>query len=105
MQRSQTPYEYINELAEATPEEAKTLERFGNIYVRELWADPHSPEHPRSSGEVNELPGLWSRLQPQLFLYLIRHPYVVRSLPGRLWRSLSRLRARRRARRAFERDL
>ncbi|MFL5629108.1 MAG: DUF3488 and transglutaminase-like domain-containing protein, partial [Ktedonobacteraceae bacterium] len=40
IRRSQTPHEYINALAVAAPEEAATLDRFGDIYVRELWADP-----------------------------------------------------------------
>jgi transglutaminase-like putative cysteine protease len=103
--RSQTPYEYINGLAAVTPDEAETLERFGDIYVRELWADPHSPEHPRSSGEVKELPGLWKRLEPHLFLYVLRHPYVLRKLPIYAWELLGNVRARLRARRAFDQDL
>ena len=103
--RSQTPYEYINGLAAVTPDEAETLERFGDIYVRELWADPRSPEHPRSSGEVKELPGLWKRLEPHLFLYVLRHPYVLRKLPIYAWELLGNVRARLRARRAFDQDL
>ncbi len=105
VQRSQTPLEYINGLVAVAPNEAPSLERFGDIYVRERWADPKSKEHPRSSGEVQELPSLWKRLQPRFFLYLIRHPYFLLSLPGRTWKNLSTLRARRRARRAFEHDL
>ena len=103
--RSKTPYEYIHGLAAVTPDEAETLERFGDIYVRELWADPHSPEHPRSSGEVKELPGLWKRLEPHLFLYVLRHPYVLRKLPIYAWELLGNVRARLRARRAFDQDL
>ena len=103
--RSQTPYEYIDRLTAVAPDEAETLEHFGDIYVRELWADPNSPEHPRSSGEVRELPGLWKRLEPRLFFYVLRHPYVLRKLPVYVWEFLGNLRARRRARHVFERDL
>jgi Transglutaminase-like superfamily/TgpA N-terminal domain len=103
--RSQTPYEYINGLAVVNPDEAETLERFGDIYVRELWADPDSPEHPRSSGEVKELPGLWQRLQPRLFLYLARHPYVLRKLPAHVWGFLNSLRIHRGTLHDFEEDL
>ncbi len=81
IQRSQTPYEYIHKLAEATPDEAVTLERLGDIYVRDRWADPASREHPNHSGEQGELPGLWKGLQPRLFRYVLRHPYFLRKLP------------------------
>ncbi|GAC1618545.1 MAG: hypothetical protein NVS4B7_10810 [Ktedonobacteraceae bacterium] len=105
IQRSQTPYEYINGLVALAPDETATLERFGDIYVRELWADPKSAEHPRASGEIQELPSLWKRLQPRFFLYLLRHPYFLLALPGRAWQNVRRVRARRRARRIFEHDL
>jgi hypothetical protein len=105
LQRSQTPYEYMQTLAIATPEEAATLERFGDIYVRQVWADPDSPEHPLHSGEVEELPGIWKRLQPRLFRYMLRHPHILSVLPRRIWKFLAGLRAHRRARRAFEQDL
>lgn len=81
IERSQTPYEYIHKLTEATPNEAVTLERLGDIYVRDRWADPASPEHPNRSGEKGELPGLWKGLQPHLFMYVLRHPYFLRKLP------------------------
>jgi Transglutaminase-like superfamily len=84
LRRSQTPYEYISTLAAVAPEQAPALERLGNIYVRDLWADPASNEHPRRTGETDELPGLWKRLQPALFLYVARHPYFLRWLPARL---------------------
>jgi hypothetical protein len=83
--RSQTPYEYLHDLAETTPGDAATLERLGDIYVRDLWADPASEEHPRRTGEVNELLSMWKRLQPHLFLYMLRHPHFIRWLPMRLW--------------------
>jgi transglutaminase superfamily protein/transglutaminase TgpA-like protein/uncharacterized protein DUF4129 len=81
---SQTPYEYMQTLAEATPQEAMTLERLGDIYVRDRWADPASAEHPRSTGEIAELPGMWKRLQPRLFLHVLRHPHFLRWLPKQL---------------------
>jgi len=78
---SQTPYEYMQTLAEATPGEAFTLERLGDIYVRDRWADPNSAEHPRRTGEISELPSIWKKLQPKLFLHVLRHPYFLRWLP------------------------
>ncbi len=78
---SQTPYEYMQTLAEAAPGEAITLERLGDIYVRDHWADPNSTEHPRRSGEIAELPDMWKSLQPRLFLHVLRHPYFLRWLP------------------------
>jgi len=105
IQPAQTPYEYMQELALATPGEAPTLERLGDIYVRTQWADPESAEHPRLSGEIDELPGLWKRLQPHLFLYVLRHPYFLRWLPERVWSFLIRLWKRRRARRLEDEDL
>ncbi len=78
---SQTPYEYMQTLAEATPGEALTLERLGDIYVRDRWADPNSTEHPRRTGEMAELPQMWKRLQPKLFLHVLRHPYFLRWIP------------------------
>ena len=78
---SQTPYEYMQTLAEATPGEALTLERLGDIYVRDRWADPNSAEHPRRTGEITELPYIWKKLQPKLFLHVLRHPYFLRWLP------------------------
>jgi len=84
LRTSQTPYEYVQELATVTPKDSALIERFGDIYVRERWADPESEEHPRRNGELAELPGMWSRLQPRLFLYVLRHPHFLRSLPLRV---------------------
>jgi Transglutaminase-like superfamily/Domain of unknown function (DUF4129) len=84
IQPSQTPYEYMQTLAEAAPNEALTLERLGDIYVRDRWADPTSAEHPRRNGEISELPGMWKRLQPRLFLHVLRHPHFLRWFPQRL---------------------
>ena len=68
-------------LAEAAPDEALTLERLGDIYVRDRWADPDSTEHPHRTGEIAELPDMWKRLQPRLFMRVLRHPYFLRWLP------------------------
>jgi hypothetical protein len=84
-------------LATVTPQDAEILERLGDIYVRDHWADPQSKDHPQRTGEMNELPGLWKRLQPHLFLYVLRHPYFLRWLPQRISTVLSSLRSRRRA--------
>ncbi len=104
LERSQTPYESIHALTAAAPEEAVPLERLGDIYVRERWADPASAEHPRSTGEVGELPDLWKRLQPRFFLYVLRHPHFLRWLPARTWGLLSTLWTRWRAHRRFENE-
>jgi hypothetical protein len=104
LQRSQTPFEYVHSVSSLAPGEEATFERLGDIYVRELWADPQSMEHPSRSGEVNELPGLWKRLQPRLFLYVLRHPYFLRWLPSRLWKAMRGLVARRRAARRLARE-
>jgi hypothetical protein len=98
---SQTPYEYIHALAAVTPQDAEVLERLGDIYVRDHWADPQSKDHPERTGEMNELPGLWKRLQPHLFLYVLRHPYFLRWLPQRLSAFLTSLRSKRRATRGL----
>ncbi len=74
----------MHKLAEAAPDEAVTLERLGDIYVRGRWADPASAEHPRLTGEIAELPDMWKRLQPPLFLHLLRHPHFLRWIPERL---------------------
>jgi transglutaminase-like putative cysteine protease len=102
---SQTPHEYLQAVTVAAPDEATALERFEDIYVRELWASPTSAEHPRNSGEVNELPSLWQRLQPRLFFYAIKHPHVLKVLPRQSWKLLRQLWAKRRARRTIEQDL
>jgi transglutaminase-like putative cysteine protease len=83
MQLSQTPYEYLHTLALSTPDDAAMLERLGDIYVRNQWADPQSEEHPQRTGEIDELPQIWRKLQPHLFSYLIKHPHFLRTLPER----------------------
>lgn len=88
--RSQTPYEYAHTLAEAVPEQAVTIERLGDIYVRDRWADPSSAEHPRHNGEIDEIPRMWKILQPRLFLYLARHPHFLHWLPNKVGAYMSK---------------
>lgn len=92
---SQTPYEYMEKLATVTPKDSALIERLGDIYVRERWADPESEDHPRRNGELAELPAMWSRLQPRLFFYVLRHPYFLRSIPQRVASLFAALRAHR----------
>lgn len=92
---SQTPYEYAHVLAIAAPSEAATIERLSDIYVREIWANPQSAEHPRRSGEIGEMESLWQRLQPRLFLYVLRHPSFLLTLPVRAGRSYQHWHAQR----------
>ena len=96
LKRSQTPYEYVHVLSEVVPEQAVTIERLGDIYVRDRWADPSSEEHPRRTGEVKELSGIWKALQPRLFLYVMRHPHFLRRLPDRVGNFIGQRRSRRR---------
>lgn len=79
--QSQTPYEYVHALSETVPESSVTIERLGDIYVRDRWADPAGADHPQRTGEVGQLPGLWKTLQPRLFLYTLRHPHFLRRVP------------------------
>jgi transglutaminase-like putative cysteine protease len=102
IQDSQTPYESIHALSNLAPAQAPTLERFGDIYVRDLWAAPESTDHPRHTGETGELPGLWNRLQPAFFMYVLRHPHFLRSLSEGLLSSLSSILRRERSLRSGE---
>lgn len=105
IQRSQTPYEYIQALSEVAPDQAVTLERLGDIYVRDRWADPNSPEHPGRTGEVNELPALWKRLQPGFIVYVLRHPHFLRLLLEHIGGFISKRRSRQRKREALSEEL
>ena len=105
LQPSQTPYEYIHALSEAAPDQAVTLERLGDIYVRDRWADPASQEHPRRTGEIAELPGMWKRLQPRLFLHVLRHPHFLRWLPDQLLSFIRKRWLGRRARKLYDDDV
>ncbi len=100
--RSQTPYEYAHALAAAVPEQAVTIERLGDLYVRDRWADPSSTEHPRRNGEIDEIPRIWKVLQPRLFIYLARHPHFLRWLPNRAGKFMSKRWASRSKRRTDE---
>jgi transglutaminase-like putative cysteine protease len=104
LQTSQTPYEYVEGLSSVAPQEAISLQRLGDIYVRELWSDPRSTDHPERTGEINEMQGLWKYLQPRLFVYLMRHPSFLYALPGRAWKTFRRWRTRRKLE-PFEEDL
>lgn len=104
LQPSQTPYEYIQAVVEAAPNDAVTLERLGDIYVRDRWADPEGKDHPRRSGEIDELPGMWKQLQPHLFFYVLRHPHFLFRLPSRAWHALIGTWKSRRARRVAEEE-
>ncbi len=99
IRRAETPYEYLRRISQAAPDQAAALERLGDLYVRDLWAPPESPEHPARSGEAREAPALWRQIQPRFFFYLLRHPYVLGRLPLRfgLWLAehFRRLHARR----------
>jgi len=99
---SQTPYEHIQEIAVARPKEASILERLGDIYVRDRWADPESIEHPRRNGELKELPSLWSHLRSGLLLYMVRHPYFLRWLLLRMLGLLSSIWRKRPVKRASD---
>jgi transglutaminase-like putative cysteine protease len=105
LQPSQTPYEYIHKLAEVKPDEAATLERLGDIYVRDRWADPASTEHPARTGENGELPGLWKGLQPRLFVYVLRHPYFLRKVPQTITSFLHNRRSSRHTQGTLEEEL
>jgi transglutaminase-like putative cysteine protease len=84
--RGQTPHEYMQELASVAPEEAATLERLGDIYARERWADPQSSDHPSRSKEIREIPSLWRSLQPRLLMYVLRRPHFLKHIPSKLRR-------------------
>ncbi|GHO84200.1 DUF4129 domain-containing transglutaminase family protein [Dictyobacter formicarum] len=100
-QSSQTPYEYLHSLAGSvltSKEDVQALERLGNIFVRERWAEPGSAEHPQLSGENNELPAMWKRLRVRLFFYVARHPRFLRRVPDAIARQYKRLQKRRQKR-------
>jgi transglutaminase-like putative cysteine protease len=105
---SQTPYEYIRTVSlSALPAENDTLalERIGDIYVRERWADPASTDNPVRTGETRELPLLWQKVRPRLFLYVLRHPSFLRAIPNSLQRFLTGLRTRRKKHNIAHEDL
>ena len=93
---SQTPYEYLHNLSTSTLpffSDITALERLGDIYVRERWADPASRDYPQSNGEINELPLLWKSVRLQLARYVLLHPVFLRrllSLPGKAVKRLQK---------------
>ncbi|HEX4204803.1 MAG TPA: transglutaminase domain-containing protein [Ktedonobacteraceae bacterium] len=105
IQPSQTPYEYVQALKASDPSEGEVLERLGNIYVRYRWADPESKEHPRQSGEMQELTGMWRSLQPRLFLNVVKHPHFLRMLPLQAKRALGGVRRKKRGPFSMEEEI
>lgn len=104
LQPSQTPYEYIRGIPISDTQDGLVLERLGDIYVRDIWADPESAEHPRRSGEISELPSLWRQVQPHLFLYVLRHPSFLRAIPQHIGSFFGNIRRRRRERKLMRED-
>lgn len=106
-QSSQTPHEYLEQLAATAlrdPEYATTLKRLEDIYVRECWADPDSPEHPQRNGDSRELPLIWHRLRQRLLLYVLQHPRFLSWLPLLVRRLIVSLWEKMRSRK-YEEDL
>jgi transglutaminase-like putative cysteine protease len=104
---SQTPYECIQGVVVLDKQDALTLERIGDIYVRDVWANPESIEHPRRSGEIAELPMLWRRLQLRLYLHLVRQPSFWLAIPhkvGSLFSTVMYRRKEKRRRRLLDKD-
>lgn len=69
---SQTPREFIQRLLLVLPQAKGPLERLCDLYVRERWAHPASAEHPRSTGELQEVADLWVELRPRLVRAILR---------------------------------
>lgn len=104
LRTSQTPYEYVENLATAAPQYATSLERIGDIYVRDRWADPQDKDHPTRTGETRELHQLWKQLQPRLFFYVLRHPHFLRWLPSKVSNFFARMRYHRQIRKIQEEE-
>lgn len=104
LQPSQTPYEYIRGIPITDTQDGLVLEKLGDIYVRDIWADPESAEHPRRSGEISELPSLWRQVQPHLFLYVLRHPLFLRTIPRGVSSFFRNIRQKRRERKLMRED-
>jgi hypothetical protein len=101
---SQTPYEYLHQVSDSAfigqSEMVAALDRLGDIYVRERWADPQSADAPARTGDMGELPRLWQLLRPGLLLYVIRHPFFLGHALSVLWQECMRPVQKYRARRA-----
>ncbi len=67
--RTQTPFEYINELELRLPVHADSLHRLGELYVEERWGVPNE-----GSKAMEELRQLWARLRGSLLRAVMRRP-------------------------------
>jgi Transglutaminase-like superfamily len=66
------PYEYMRRLLPLMPSTRAPLERICDLYARERWAHPASPEHPCVTGEWWEVPALWAQLRPELVSVILQ---------------------------------
>ncbi|GCE11838.1 DUF4129 domain-containing transglutaminase family protein [Tengunoibacter tsumagoiensis] len=107
LQPSLTPYEYVERIRPsfARTADITALERLGDIYVRERWADPQSPEHPLRSGELAELQSIWRRLRLKLVVSVLRHPSFLGWVPARIQRYWKQYRRRHRVRKWLRKEL
>jgi hypothetical protein len=67
--RTQTPFEYVEELQQHLPVQADSLQRLGELYVQERWGAPDE-----GSGVLEELRQLWMRLRGSLVRAVMRRP-------------------------------
>jgi transglutaminase-like putative cysteine protease len=67
--RTQTPFEYIEELQQRLPAQAEPLQRLGELYVRERWSPPTE-----GTGLRDELLRLWMSLRGGLVRAVVRRP-------------------------------
>ncbi len=67
--RTQTPFEYIEELQQRLPAQAEPLQRLGELYVHERWSPPAE-----GGGLRDELLRLWMSLRGGLVRAVVRRP-------------------------------
>ena len=67
--RTQTPFEYIEELQQRLPAQAEPLQRLGELYVHERWSPPTE-----GVGLRDELLRLWMNLRGGLVRAVVRRP-------------------------------
>jgi transglutaminase-like putative cysteine protease len=67
--RTQTPFEYIEELQQHIPVQADSLHRLGELYVQERWGAPDE-----NAGILGELRHLWAGLRGSLLRAVLRGP-------------------------------
>lgn len=67
--RTQTPFEYIEELQQRLPAQAEPLQRLGELYVHERWSPPVE-----GAGLRDELLRLWMNLRGGLVRAVVRRP-------------------------------